>query len=82
MSIVNGTPYLTQMDGYVIYLEEIKFVILQKMENKIVEQHILEPLEGIEWPKVYDVPPYSLTVPGDKVNEIRLPKPTGKIFWI
>ena len=69
------------MGGYAIYLEEIKIAILQKMKNKIVEQHILEPLEGIEWPKVYDVPPYSLTVPSDKVKEIKLPKPTRKIFW-
>ena len=45
------------------------------------DEHILEPLEGIEWPKVYDVPPYSLTIPSDKVKEIKLPKPTGKIFW-
>lgn len=42
------------------------------------DEHILEPL----WPKIYDYPPYSLTVPSDKVNEIKLPKPTGKIFWI
>ncbi len=61
------------------------------MENRIVEflgdpyllkdGHILEPLESIEWPKVYDHPPYDLTVPADKVNEIGCPKPTGKIFW-
>ena len=61
------------------------------MENRIVELlgdpytlkdgHILEPLGGIEWPKVYDAPPYSLTIPSDKVKEIKLPKPTGKIFW-
>lgn len=82
MSIVKGTLYLTQTGGYAIYLAEINIVILQKMENKIVEQHILEPLEGSEWPKVYDVPPYSLTIPSDKVKEIKLLKPTGKIFWI
>ncbi len=61
------------------------------MKNKIVEflgdpyilkdEHILESLGGIEWPKVYDAPPYSLTIPSDKVKEIKLPKPTGKIFW-
>ena len=47
----------------------------------VKDGHILEPLGGIEWPKVYDVPPYSLTIESNKVNEIKLPKPTGKIFW-
>jgi len=61
------------------------------MENRIVELlgdpytlkdgHIFVPLGGIEWPKVYDVPPYSLTIPSNKVKGIKLPKPTGKIFW-
>ena len=34
-----------------------------------------------EFPKVYNTPPYNLTVPADKVKEIKLPKPLGKIFW-
>jgi hypothetical protein len=33
--------------------------------------HILEPLEGIEWPKVYNHPLYDLMVPSDKVNGIK-----------
>lgn len=41
---------------------------------------ILQSLDNVEWPKVYDTPPYS-TVPADKVKEIKLPKPSGKIFW-
>lgn len=77
---------------YVIHLEEIRIVILQKMENRIVEflgdpyilkdGHILEPLGGIEWPRVFNIPPYSLTIPNNKVNGIKLPKPIGKYFGI
>lgn len=32
--------------------------------------------------KVYNKPPCDLTVPANKVEEIILPKPLGKIFWI
>ena len=35
----------------------------------------------VDFPKVYDAPPYSLTVPTDEVEEIKLPKPLGEIFW-
>lgn len=31
--------------------------------------------------KIYYTPPYNLIVPADKVKEIKLPKPSGKIFW-
>jgi len=48
----------------------------------IKDGHILEHLYGIEWPKTYDIPHYNLTIPSNKVKEIKLPKPTGKIFWI
>ena len=51
-----------------------------KKEN-CKDGHILESLDNIDFPKVYDTPPYSLTVPADKVKEINFPKPSGKIFW-
>lgn len=53
----------------------------EKMDEICKDGHILEPLDDVEYPKVYDTAPYSLTVPADKVKEIKLPKPSGKIFW-
>lgn len=42
---------------------------------------ILKPSDNVNFPKVYNYPPYSLTVPADKVKVIKYPKPSGKIFW-
>lgn len=53
----------------------------ENKEEICKDGHILESLDNIDFPKVYDTPPYSLTVPADKVKEINYPKPSGKIFW-
>ena len=37
--------------------------------------------ENIEWPKVFDVPEYSLLVPKELVPEIGLPPPDVEIKW-
>lgn len=53
----------------------------EKMDEICKDEHILEPLDDVNYPKVYNIPPYSLTVPANKVKKIKLPKPSGKIFW-
>lgn len=50
----------------------------EKMNETSKDGHILNSLDDV---KVYDIPPYSLTVSADNVKEIKLPKPLGKIFW-
>ena len=51
------------------------------MENGMTQKDILESLDNLDYLKIYYIPPYSLTVPADKVKENKLPKPIGKIFW-
>lgn len=53
----------------------------ENKEEICKDGYILESLDYIDFPKVYDTPPYSLTVQADKVKEINSPKPSGKIFW-
>lgn len=43
--------------------------------------YILRPLGNGNFFKVYNYPPYNLTIPTNKVKEIKLPKPLGEIFW-
>ena len=45
------------------------------------QKDTLEVLDNLDHLKIYYIPPYNLTVPIDKVKEIKLPKPLGKIFW-
>lgn len=45
------------------------------------QKDIPDSLDNFTYLKIYYTPPYNLTVPADKVKEIKLPKPLGEIFW-
>lgn len=47
----------------------------------MTQKDTLEALDDFDHLKIYYIPPYSLTVPANKVKKIKLPKPSGKIFW-
>ena len=47
----------------------------------MTQKDISDSLNNLDDINIYYTPPYSLTVPEDKVKEIKLPKPLGKIFW-
>lgn len=64
-----------------IMIQEDKDKLFEKMDEIRKDGYILESLDNVNFPKVYNKPPCDLTVPADKVEEINLPKPFGEIFW-
>lgn len=47
-----------------------------------MKQEDIESLNNLDHLKICYIPPYDLTVPADKVKEIKLSKPLEEVFWI